>query len=68
MSISSTVAEVNKSAIGGELFTNHIFGRKCMTKNDGTDCRGDQIWLQNCNGWKESLGNAVFEIGAKEWQ
>jgi hypothetical protein len=33
MSINNPVAEGNTPALGGELFTNHIFGRKCMTKN-----------------------------------
>lgn len=31
--------------------------------NDGNDCAPwDQLWIQNCNGWRGSSGNARFEI------
>ena len=31
--------------------------------NDGTDCAiNDQLWLQNCNGFRGSSGNPYFEI------
>jgi hypothetical protein len=31
--------------------------------NSGRDCKDkDQLWIQNCNGWKGSKGNTEFEI------
>jgi hypothetical protein len=48
-----------------QTLTSSDYGEGCYdyNNNDGTDCRNaDQIWMQNCNGWNGSSGNAVFEI------
>jgi hypothetical protein len=48
-----------------DTLTSSDTGRGCKDRNgnDGTDCRnGDQIWMQNCNGFDGSSGNPVFEI------
>jgi hypothetical protein len=51
----TTCAKLTKSGWGEGCWDDN--------KDDGTDCKDfDQLWLQNCNGWEGSSGNADFEI------
>jgi hypothetical protein len=45
--------------------TKSNWGEGCYdyNNNDRRDCQNqDQLWIQNCNGWEGSSGNAEFEI------